>query len=81
MNMQIGNFRNYKPMNRYLSRALPASMRGQSMVEYFVVTSFTVIILITGADSSVIQQLIAAIKDAYAGFTYAMSFSTNLNVL
>ncbi|HEY0267924.1 MAG TPA: hypothetical protein VGC12_01690 [Methyloradius sp.] len=60
---------------------MPSHMRGQSMVEYFVVTSFTVIILITGADSSVIQQLIVAIKDAYAGFTYAMSFSTNLNVL
>ncbi|HSH98548.1 MAG: hypothetical protein ACAH07_07485 [Methylophilaceae bacterium] len=71
----------YKMMSRQLSMKLPSSMRGQSMVEYFVVTSFTVIILITGADSSVIQQLIVAIKDAYAGFTYAMSFSTNLNVL
>lgn len=71
----------YKMMSRQLNMKLPSRMRGQSMVEYFVVTSFTVIILITGADSSVIQQLIVAIKDAYAGFTYAMSFSTNLNVL
>ncbi|WP_221765316.1 hypothetical protein [Methyloradius palustris] len=71
----------YRMMSRQLSMKLPSSMCGQSMVEYFVVTSFTVIILITGADSSVIQQLIVAIKDAYAGFTYAMSFSTNLNVL
>jgi hypothetical protein len=71
----------YKMMSRQLNMKLPGNMRGQSMVEYFIVTSFTVIILITGADSSVIQQLIIAIKDAYAGFTYAMSFSTNLNVL
>lgn len=53
-------------------------MRGQSMVEYFVVTSFTVIILIQGADASVIQSLVTAMKDAYAGFTYALGYSTTL---
>jgi hypothetical protein len=54
-------------------------MLGQSMMEYFVVTAFTVIILIEGADSSVIQSVVTAIKEAYEGFTYAMGFSSNLN--
>jgi hypothetical protein len=54
-------------------------MLGQSMMEYFVVTAFTVIILIEGADSSVIQSLVTAMKEAYQGFTYAMGFSSNLN--
>jgi hypothetical protein len=62
-------------------RGMPVSaryMRGQSMVEYFIVTSFTVLILIQGADSSVIQSLVTAMKDAYAGFTYALGYATTL---
>ncbi len=62
--------------NRLPSRK---KMLGQSMMEYFVVTAFTVIILIEGADSSVIQNLVTAMKEAYQGFTYAMGFSSNLN--
>ncbi|HSI43654.1 MAG TPA: hypothetical protein VK949_04880 [Methylotenera sp.] len=62
------------------NRGLTAAryMCGQSMVEYFVVTAFTILILIEGADSSVIQTLVTAMKDAYAGFTYALGYSTNL---
>lgn len=56
-------------------------MLGQSMVEYFVVTAFTVIILIEGADSSAVQSVVTAMKEAYEGFSYAMGFSSNLNAL
>lgn len=67
-------------MMRRVNR-LPSKRRmlGQSMMEYFVVTAFTVIILIEGADSSVIQSLVTAMKEAYEGFSYAMGFSSNLN--
>ncbi len=67
-------------MMRRVTR-LPSRRRmlGQSMMEYFVVTAFTVIILIEGADSSVIQSLVTAMKEAYEGFSYAMGFSSNLN--
>lgn len=53
-------------------------MLGQSMVEYTIVTAFAVLILIQGADSSAIQSLVTAMKEAYAGFTYALSYATNL---
>jgi hypothetical protein len=53
-------------------------MLGQSMIEYFIVTAFTVLILIEGADSSVIQSVVKAIKQAYEGFTYAMGLATTL---
>jgi hypothetical protein len=68
-------------MRRLNRRAAKNRMLGQSMVEYFVVTAFTVIILIEGADSSAIQSVVTAIKEAYEGFSYAMGFSSNLNAL
>lgn len=58
-------------------------MRGQAMVEYFVVTAFTVIILIQVTQDypiPVIQQVVTAMKDAYAGYTFALSYATNLVV-
>jgi len=63
-------------MNRVTTKK---RMLGQSMMEYFVVTAFTVIILIEGADSSAIQSVVTAMKEAYEGFSYAMGFSSNLN--
>lgn len=67
-------------MMRRLNRLAPKKrMLGQSMMEYFVVTAFTVIILIEGADSSAIQSVVTAMKEAYEGFSYAMGFSSNLN--
>lgn len=66
----VGHVRNMPVSARY--------MRGQSMVEYFIVTAFTVIVLIQGADSSAIQSVVTAMKEAYAGFTYALSYATNL---
>lgn len=65
--------------HRYRRLTPKKRMLGQSMMEYFVVTAFTVIILIEGADSSAIQSVVTAMKEAYQGFTYAMGFSSNLN--
>jgi hypothetical protein len=74
-------------MSKHLKRNLAISrkvskparyMRGQSMVEYFIVTAFTVIVLIQGAESSAVQSVVTAMKEAYAGFTYALSYATNL---
>ena len=50
------------------------------MVEYFVVAAFAIRVLIEGGNSSAVQQVVGAIKRAYAGFTYALSYSTNLNL-
>ncbi|MBN9409118.1 MAG: hypothetical protein J0H69_08215 [Burkholderiales bacterium] len=65
------------------NRSMPGRRRqaGQSMVEYFVVASFAILVLIQGGNSSPVQQVVQAIKQAYAGFTYALSFATNLNLL
>ncbi|MGA0570778.1 hypothetical protein ACO2Q9_08670 [Variovorax sp. VNK109] len=70
-----------KIRNRSLSMARRARMRGQSMVEYIIVTSFSILILIeTTSGDSVIQKLANAIKGAYQGFMYALGYSTNLNL-
>jgi hypothetical protein len=55
-------------------------LRGQSTVEYVVVTAFAVLVLIEGGNSSVVQSVIEAVKNAYRGFTYALSFATNLTI-
>jgi hypothetical protein len=65
-------------MRRLYSLTPRKRMLGQSMIEYFIVTAFTVLILIEGADSSVIQSVVKAIKQAYEGFTYAMGLATTL---
>ncbi len=66
---------------RSMSLTRRARMRGQSMVEYIVVTAFSILILIeTTNGNSVIQTLANAIKGAYQGFMYALGYSTNLNL-
>jgi hypothetical protein len=55
--------------------------RGQSSTEYVIVTMFAVLVLVQGGDSSPVNQLAAAMKDAYRGFAYAISYATNLNAL
>ena len=64
-------------MARSLQRPL-TRMRGQSMVEYFIVTSLAVLVLIEGGQSSPVQSVIDAMKQAYAGFTYALGYATTL---
>jgi hypothetical protein len=56
--------------------------RGQSIVEYVIVTSMAVLVLIQtqGSEGSVIQTLATAIKDVYRGFTYSLSYATNLTI-
>ena len=64
-------------MVRSLQRPL-SRMQGQSMVEYFIVTSLAVLVLIEGGQSSPVQSVIDAMKQAYAGFTYALGYATTL---
>ncbi len=50
-------------------------------MEYIIVTLFAVLVLIQGGPSSPINQIAGAMKEAYQGFAYAISYSTNLNAL
>lgn len=56
------------------------AMRGQSLVEYLVVTMLAVLILVEGGKTAPVQQVIGAMKQAYQGFTYGVGNSTNLNI-
>lgn len=47
--------------------------RGAATVEYIIAALFVVLILV--ANENVIKQLVVAIKNAYASFTYALSVS------
>jgi Flp pilus assembly pilin Flp len=66
---------------RLAVRTRRAAQRGQSMVEYIVVTAFAILVLIEGGNSSPVQQVVGAIKQAYRGFTFALGYATNLNIL
>jgi len=55
-------------------------MRGQSLIEYLIVTAFAVLILVEGGKSAPVQQVVGAMKQAYQGFTYGVGNSTNLNI-
>jgi len=48
--------------------------RGQGMVEYTIVTSLGILVLL-GPGADVINWTMAAIKDNYQGYSYAMSLS------
>lgn len=51
---------------------------GQSSIEYIIVVAMGVLILIEGGSSAPVLAVAAAIKDAYQGFAYAISLSSNL---
>lgn len=70
-----------RTLRRLSCRARRAAARGQSTVEYIVVTSFAVLILIEGGNSSPVQQVVGAIKQVYRGFTFALGYATHLNIL
>ena len=55
--------------------------RGQSSMEYVVVCTVAVMILIAGGSSAPIGELVAAMKNVYEGFTYAAAYATNLMAL
>ena len=57
-------------MKRTSARRAP--QRGQSTFEYLIITVLVVIVLINGNPSPV-ERFYAAIKEAYAKFSYAMS--------
>ncbi|NID13990.1 hypothetical protein [Luteibacter yeojuensis] len=49
------------------------SQRGSAMIEYIVVATFVVIVLV--ANPNVIKQLADALRDVYASFVYTLSAS------
>lgn len=69
-----------KPPRTLLPARRRRAMRGQSLVEYLIVTAFAVLILVEGGNSAPVQQVVGAMKQAYQGFTYSVGNSTNLNI-
>lgn len=62
-------------MNRTGASAIAAHrrQRGQATIEYTVVVMLVVIVLI--ARPSIIEDVVTALKEAYAAFVYAISWS------
>ena len=52
----------------------PRGQLGQATIEYTIVLMCAVVVLLARPD--VITQLVDALKEAYAAFVYAMSFSS-----
>lgn len=55
--------------------------RGQSSTEYIVVVAFAILVLIQGGSSAPVTQVTTALRDAYEGFAYAISYATDINAL
>ncbi len=53
-------------------------MKGQSLIEYLVVLTLGVIVLVTGTDPP-IQKLATAIREYYTDYSYAISISSMPN--
>lgn len=68
------------PKNARSSGRQSSRQRGQSMIEYIVVVAMGVLILIEGGSSAPVMAVAAAIKNAYQGFAYAISLSSDLMV-
>ncbi len=68
-------------MFQSIRRVIPARQRGQSTVEYIVITAFGILILIEGGNSAPVVEVATALKNAYKGFAYAISYSTTLMAL
>lgn len=56
-----------------LVRRTPSRQRGQATIEYSIVVIALVIVLIAKPD--VIDEIVTALKDAYAAFVHALSAS------
>ena len=63
------------------SVALKARQLGQSSTEYIVVATFAVLVLIEGGSSAPVTEVVTAMKNAYRGFVYAISYATTLMAL
>ncbi|MDQ1343165.1 MAG: hypothetical protein QG571_1785 [Pseudomonadota bacterium] len=57
---------------------LKARQAGQSSAEYIIVTTFGILILIEGGSSAPVTEVATAMKNAYRGFVYAISYATTL---
>jgi hypothetical protein len=65
-------------MSASKSVALKVRQAGQSSVEYIVVTAFAILVLIEGGSSAPVTEVVTAMKNAYGGFVYAISYATTL---
>jgi len=63
------------------SIALKVRQAGQSSAEYIIVTTFAILVLIEGGSSAPVTELVTAMKNAYRGFAYAISYATTLMAL
>ena len=55
--------------------------RGQSSTEYVVVAAFAILVLVQGGSSAPVTQVVTALRNAYEGFAYAISYATDINAL
>ena len=68
-------------MNRGTRVVGSSRQSGQSSTEYIIVTAFAILVLIQGGSSAPVTQIVDAMRSAYEGFAYAISYATDLNAL
>jgi Flp pilus assembly pilin Flp len=63
--------------------SVPRRLRGQASVEYTMVLILVVLVLIAeqNGESGPVTEVVAAIKDVFSAFSYAISLTTNLTPL
>ena len=49
------------------------AQNGQAMTEYIVAVAFLLVLLWVGANTSAVQQLVAALKDFWTHYSYLIS--------
>lgn len=55
--------------------------RGQSSLEYAIILVFVLMLLVEGEDNSVINQLVNAMKQVFAAYSWMISLPTNFTPL
>lgn len=58
---------------RHACKRRSARQRGQTYTEYVVVLVAVILVLIVGGDNSMINQLLAAFRDFYRSYSYAIA--------
>jgi len=59
------------------AKGSPRRQRGQTSIEYTLVTMLVILVLIEGGPDSPIGQVVKALKDYFGAYSWAISF-TNL---
>jgi hypothetical protein len=55
--------------------------RGQSSIEYTIVTVLVILVLIEGGPDSPIAEIVKALKDYFGAYSWAISFTNLLTFL